>query len=216
MSIFGKLIGLIVIAAAFLFGLASVVYMSLQGSEILVPEITGKPLNQGEDELAALGLKMKKRADRFSDLPPNSIVEQLPKPGEIVKEGQMILVVVSKGSSGEDTPDSLKNSSDDDTEKIEEMISEKPKKPKTASNSNSAKKKADTTRDVAGNTASDSKKTIETDTPKKEPAANRQEDRPARQPTASPAPRNPSSQPNRSGPSETRPAANPRGSSNRP
>lgn len=214
MSVIGKFIGLIVIAAAFLFGLVSVVYMALQGSEVRVPEITGKTLDQGEEELASLGLKIKKRADRFSELPPNAIVEQLPKPGETVKEGQMILVVTSKGSSGEDTPESLKNSSDDDTEKIEEMISEKPKRPRTNSNSNSARKKADTTRDVAGNTAGDTKRSGDSDTTKKEPAGDKQDDRPAKQPTASPAPK-PAATPGRSTQNESRPAGNPRGASNR-
>jgi len=41
-SAFGKLIALAVLAAVFLFGMATVVFMSLQGSEIKVPEITGK------------------------------------------------------------------------------------------------------------------------------------------------------------------------------
>src|SRR3982750_1630308 len=93
----GRLAAIVLLAAAFLFGLAGVVYMALQGSEVQVPEITGKDLSEGERELASLGLKIKKRADRNSPEPINTVIEQLPKPGETVKTGQLILVVTSKG-----------------------------------------------------------------------------------------------------------------------
>jgi pyruvate/2-oxoglutarate dehydrogenase complex dihydrolipoamide acyltransferase (E2) component len=142
------------LAVAFLFGLAGVVYMSLQGTEIQVPEITGKDLSESEKELALLGLKIKKRADRVSAEKPGTVIEQLPKPGDTVKSGQLILVVTSKGGGESDVPASLKNATEeDDSEKIEEMISDKPKKPRA--NSNSSRKKADTARDVGGNTSDD-------------------------------------------------------------
>ncbi|MBC7900167.1 MAG: PASTA domain-containing protein [Saprospiraceae bacterium] len=151
-SALGKLLSLVLLLAAFLGGMAGVVYMSLSGEEIKVPEITGKDFSESEKELAALGLKIKRRADRPSTEKMNTVLEQLPKAGETVKTGQLILVVVSKaGVEGEDLPKSLKKDIEsDDTEKIEEMISDKPKKPKANTNTN-AKKKAETTRDVIGN-----------------------------------------------------------------
>lgn len=150
-SAVGKLLILVLLLAAFGVGMASVVYMSLSGTEMKVPDITGKDLNASEKELAALGLKIKKRADRVSSEPINTVLEQLPKAGETVKTGQMILVVVSKaGEAGEEAPSTLKGLEEDDSEKIEEMISDKPKKSRTNSNT---KKKADTTRDVNANTA---------------------------------------------------------------
>ena len=151
-SAIARLAALGLLLGAFLFGMAGVVYMSLQGEEVRVPEITGKNFAESEKELAALGLKIKKRADRFSTEMPNTVIEQLPKTGETVKTGQLILVVTSKGPGEGDQPATLKNvTEEDDTEKIEEMISDKPKKPK--SNSNTNRKKADTARDVSGNTS---------------------------------------------------------------
>ncbi len=152
-SAIGKLAAVALIAGAFLFGLAGVVYMSLQGKEVQVPDITGKNFQESEKELAMLGLKIKKRADRPSAEKPNTVIEQLPKPGDTVKTGQLILVVTSKaGVEGDDIPATAKKPTDeDDTEKIEEMITDKPKKPKANTNTN--KPKADTTRDVTGNTA---------------------------------------------------------------
>ena len=167
-SALGKLVMVVVLLAAFLAGMAGVVYVSLSGSELKVPEIVGKDFIQSEKELAALGLKIKRRADRVSDNPINTVLEQLPKAGETVKTGQMILVVVSKaGAAGEETPSSLKKDIEgDDTEKIEEMISDKPKKAK--SNSNTNKKRADTTRDVIANESSSNTSTDSKETPPKD------------------------------------------------
>lgn len=155
LSAITKLAALGILLMAFIAGLAGVVYMSLSGTEIKVPEIVGKDFIESEKELAALGLKIKRRADRASTEKINTVLEQLPKPGETVKTGQMILVVVSKaGATADETPKSLiKDIEADDTEKIEEMITDKPKR-KSNSNSNAnAKKKADTTRDTIANTA---------------------------------------------------------------
>jgi hypothetical protein len=81
-SAIGKLfIVVMTLAATFLVGMGGVVYMSLQGDEIKVPEIVGKDFVESERELAALGLKIKKRADRFSTEKQNTILEQLPKAG---------------------------------------------------------------------------------------------------------------------------------------
>ena len=147
----GKLLIVASLAAAFLLGAGYVVYRSLQGSEIVVPEIVGKNLNDSEKELEALGLRVKKRAERYSEEAPNTVLEQLPKPGDTVKTGQLILVVTSKPNpEGDEKPTTLKKGNvpvEDDTEKIEELISDKPKK-KSNTNANTNKKKASTSRDV--------------------------------------------------------------------
>lgn len=152
-SAIGKLFIVVALAGTFVVGMASVVYMSLQGNEMKVPEITGKDFVESEKELAAVGLKIKRRADRYSTEKPNTILEQLPKPGETVKTGQMILVVTSKlNSEGEEEPTTIKKLDEaekDDKEIIEDMISDKPKKKNVNTNTN--KKKADTKRDVIGN-----------------------------------------------------------------
>lgn len=151
LSALGKLAALGVLAVAFILGLTGVVYMSLQGKEVQVPDITGKDLGDADKELALLGLKIKKRADRVSAEKPGTIIEELPKPGDTVKTGQMILVVTSRGPENGAVPPPSVKSDEDDSEKIEEMISDKPKKPKANSNTN--KKKPDTSRDT--NTAAD-------------------------------------------------------------
>lgn len=137
-----RLFALGVVVGVFFLSMAGVVYMSLQGTEVKVPELVGKNVTETEKELASLGLKVKKRAERVSAEPIDSVIEQLPKPGETVKTGQVIYVVTSKGGgTPTDVPATVK-SDEDDSKKIEEMITDKPKKKTTA------KKKADTTRDI--------------------------------------------------------------------
>lgn len=147
-----RLVGLASIVAVFFLSMAGVVYMSLQGSEVKVPELVGKNVTETEKELASLGLKVKKRAERVSAEPIDSVIEQLPKPGETVKTGQVIYVVTSKGGGTPSDVPATVNSDEDDSKKIEEMITDKPKKTAT-------KKKADTTRDLTNsNAASDADK----------------------------------------------------------
>jgi beta-lactam-binding protein with PASTA domain len=177
-SAIAKLLLMGAVVLAFLLGMVGVVVMSLRGAEVKVPEIVGKTYPESERELTELGLKIKRRAERSSSDPPNTVLEQLPRPGETVKTGQLILVVTSRQSTqAEETPSTLKRSiEEDDSEKIEEMISDKPKR---RSNSNTNKKKADTTRDVMGNTATsttNSSVTTGEDSNKKEPAANKSPD----------------------------------------
>ncbi|MFN0278418.1 MAG: PASTA domain-containing protein [Pyrinomonadaceae bacterium] len=167
-SAIGRLAAIGLLAAAFLLGLAGVVYMSLQGAEIQVPEITGKDFSQSEKELALLGLKIKKRADRVSPETPDTVIEQLPKPGETVKTGQMILVVTSKGDGGNGDKGLKKIGDEDDSDKIEEMIDDKPKKAK----SNSNRKKADTTRDSANTNSNSDTNSNSSNSNKKETSSN--------------------------------------------
>jgi superfamily II DNA helicase RecQ len=165
-SALGKLLTVVVLAAAFASGLVGVVYMSLRGDEMKVPEIVGKDLSQSKQELAELGLKVQKRADRYSTEKPNTILEQIPKAGDTVKTGQMILVVISKTNpdAPDEAPATIKKSGgtdEDDTEKIEELISDKPKKATNKTNSNGSaanpvKKKTSTTRDVLSGNSNNS------------------------------------------------------------
>lgn len=157
-SAFGKLLTVIALAGTFVVGLVGVIYLSLQGEELKVPEIVGKDFVESERELASLGLRIKRRADRPSNDKPNTVLEQLPKAGDTVKTGQMILVVTSKaGAEGEEAPAAIKKTTEeDDSEKIEELISDKPKKTNKANtNSNANKKKASTARDVLSNNSNE-------------------------------------------------------------
>lgn len=149
-SAIGKFFIVLILATAFIFGMVGVVYMSLRGEEIKIPEIVGKDFDQSEKELAALGLKVKRIANRYSEEKPNTILEQRPRAGDTAKTGLMISVIVAQPNpEGTEAPADLRKKSEDDNdiEEIEELISDKPKDPKK-SNTNTVKKKSSTTRDI--------------------------------------------------------------------
>lgn len=152
LSAIGRLITVMALAAAFLVGMVGVVYMSLRGEELKIPEVVGKDFEESEKELAALGLKIKKIASRYSEEKPNTILEQRPRSGETAKAGLMISVIVSQvNPEGTEAPVGVKKKKNDEEaiEEIEELISDTPKKSnKTNQNTNSNKKKGSTTRDV--------------------------------------------------------------------
>jgi outer membrane biosynthesis protein TonB len=145
---FGKLLVIIALLATFLVGLLGVVWVSLKGDEVKVPQIIGKDVLESEKELASLGLKLKKRANRFSKENPNTILEQLPKPGETVKTGQTISVVISKLD-----PESTEEPATVDEDVVTNVTTaeNRPKKEKKV------EKKAATTRDVESNKSKVSK-----------------------------------------------------------
>lgn len=102
LSVFGKLGIVAAILAAFATGLVGTVYLSLRSTEVTVPSVVGKNVNDGETELGKVGLNMRRRATRYNpDVPPNTILEQTPKPNEIVKSGQYVFVVLSKPTATE-------------------------------------------------------------------------------------------------------------------
>ena len=149
-SALGRFFIVIALAGAFLVGMVSVVYMSLKGEEVQIPEVVGKDFYESEKELAALGLKVKKIASRYSEEKPNTILEQRPRPGSAAKTGLMVSVIVSQQNpEGTEAPAEIKKKSEDekDIEEIEDLISDEPATKKKDSKT-ADKKRPTTTRDT--------------------------------------------------------------------
>ncbi len=107
LSAFGKLAVVGLVAIAFAFGLLLTVYLSLRSPDIKVPEVVNKNYLDGETELAKAGLDIRERAKRYKpEVPPGVILDQSPRPGEVIKAGQTVAVVVSRAPrEGERPPD---------------------------------------------------------------------------------------------------------------
>ena len=120
LSVLGKLSTVLILSAAFLFGLGATVYMALRSPEVEVPQIAGKDASEAEKELAAVGLKLKQRTTRFSEKTPNTILEQTPLAGDKVKAGQTISVVVARAEaeSGEKAAEVKKETVNDNSKKV--------------------------------------------------------------------------------------------------
>lgn len=118
LPVFGKLAVVSLLLAAFVVGLGGVLMMSLRSKEVKVPAIIGKDFGEGERELAQSELKIRKRTDRFSQEKPNTILEQSPAEGEILKTGQTVAVVVARAEAiGDEKPAEVKKDKTKDEDK---------------------------------------------------------------------------------------------------
>jgi hypothetical protein len=98
----GKVGIILAIGIAFLSGLAGTVYLSLRSAEVKVPEIVGKDRLAAEAALHDVGLNLRQRATRYSaEAQPNTILDQSPKAGEVIKIGQTVAVVLSRAAARE-------------------------------------------------------------------------------------------------------------------
>lgn len=104
----GKVGIVLAIAVAFLFGMVGTVYLSLRTAEVKVPDLSGKDRFTAESELEDVGLKIRVRGTRPStDMKPDTILNQLPEAGLIVKEGIEVAVEVTRApKEGESVPPS--------------------------------------------------------------------------------------------------------------
>ena len=102
-------IGIVIaIAIAFLFGLATTVYLSLRSPEVTVPDVVGKDRFEAERVLGDASLNFRVRATRPSNqLKPNTILFQLPRAGEVVKAGQTVAMDVSRAAKEGEATESI-------------------------------------------------------------------------------------------------------------
>ena len=99
LSALGRLGIVIAIAVAFLFGLATTVYLSLRSPEVRVPEVVGKDRFGAESELKDAGLNFRVRATRPSNqVKSDTVLFQVPHAGEVVKAGQTVAVDVARAA----------------------------------------------------------------------------------------------------------------------
>ena len=136
----------ILIAIAFLFGLATTVYLSLRSPEVTVPEVVGKDRFEAERILGNADLNFRVRATRPSNqVKADTVLFQLPRAGEVVKTGQTVAMDVSRsakeGEAAEAVVSDQKLSEEKAVENRSTNTSESPKndnenKPKRNKNTN--------------------------------------------------------------------------------
>jgi PASTA domain len=108
LSILKRIVIGVAVAVAFVFGLASTVYLSLRSSEVRVPEVVGKDRYVAEKELGHAGLNFRVRATRPNrQVKPDTVLFQLPRAGEVVKVGQTVAVDVSRVAKEGETSETV-------------------------------------------------------------------------------------------------------------
>ena len=87
----------VLLAIAFLFGLATTVYLSLRSPEVTVPEVLGLDRFEAEKVLAQADLNFRVRATRPSNkVKADTVLFQLPRAGAVVKAGQTVAMDISR------------------------------------------------------------------------------------------------------------------------
>jgi hypothetical protein len=127
----------VIIVIAFVLGLAGTVYLSLRSPEVQVPEVVGQHYLSGQSILEGTGLNIRKRARRYKpDAKPDTILDQSPHAGEVVKKGQTVAVVVANEESGDKMPEKTE---DAPVEEAKPTPNASPEKRNTDDNANTAR-----------------------------------------------------------------------------
>lgn len=126
---------MILIAVVFLFGVATTVYLSLRSPEVKVPDVVGKNRFDAEKILEEADLKYRVRAYRPSNQAlPDTVLFQLPRPGEVVKAGQTVAMDLSRTTKEGETPETVtppdESSENRNTNASANANENKPRKPK--------------------------------------------------------------------------------------
>jgi hypothetical protein len=109
LSVVRRIAIVIVIAIAFLFGVATTVYLSLRSPEVKVPDVVGKDRFEAEKILADADLNFRIRATRPSNqVKPDTVLFQLPRGGEVVKAGQTVAMDVSRATKAGEASETVK------------------------------------------------------------------------------------------------------------
>lgn len=126
------------IFVAFTLGLFGAIYLSLRSSETKVPDIIGKDRQAAENTISDAGLNFRVRARRAtSEAKPDTVLIQLPPPGQIVKVGQTVAVDISLPSAnGESSPPANSNTESSNANKPENTTADN-----SNGNANKEKKK---------------------------------------------------------------------------
>ena len=177
MSVFRSIAIVIAIGVVFLFGVATTVYLSLRSPEVKVPDVIGKDRFEAERILAEADLKFRVRASRPSKANPDTVLFQLPRPGEVVKAGQTVAMDISRVTKEGETPENV--TPDEPTENRNTNTSassndNKPKKPKpknTNENANADSKNANVNANSNRAVNANSNKTINVNRPNANAAA---------------------------------------------
>ena len=138
-SVFRSIAIVIAIAVVFLFGVATTVYLSLRSPEVTVPDVVGKNRFDAEKILAEADLKFRVRAYRPSNQSqPDTVVFQLPRPGEVVKAGQTVAMDLSRLAKAGESPETVTPDEPSENRNTNTSNENKPKRPKPKNTNDNA------------------------------------------------------------------------------
>ena len=94
-----RLLTVALLTIVFGFSAVVVMYLSLRGRTIAVPNVIGKTKETAEVELGGIGLRIKVIGSADESAATKVIVDQIPEAGKTVKTGQQVRVSLGPNSS---------------------------------------------------------------------------------------------------------------------
>ena len=94
-----------ILASASFLSAITVIRIAIQGREVIVPDVSGKNLDDAQVALHSRSLGMKVEDRVYSPQPADAVVRQSPPPGVRVKVGQYVHVALSLGPQQVKIPD---------------------------------------------------------------------------------------------------------------
>ncbi|MGE5675306.1 MAG: Stk1 family PASTA domain-containing Ser/Thr kinase [Mycobacterium leprae] len=111
---------LLLLAAGIVYGLTYGAMKILNVPEVAVPNIVNMPLPQAQQVLTDAKLSWKALDPKFSEtVPQGSVISTDPEPGQMVKQGRPINLVLSKGPEMRQVPDVRNKNIDDAKNQLE-------------------------------------------------------------------------------------------------
>lgn len=151
-SVFRSIAIVIAIAVVFLFGVATTVYLSLRSPEVKVPDVVGKDRFEAERILAEADLKFRVRAVRPSKSNPDTVLFQLPRPGEVVKAGQTVAMDISRVTKEGETPESVTPDEPSENRNTNARANSNDNRPRRPPRNRNANENVNGNKNVNGNT----------------------------------------------------------------
>jgi hypothetical protein len=152
-SVFRSIAIVIAIALVFLFGVATTVYLSLRSPEVKVPDVIGKDRYEAERILAEADLKFRVRAYRASQSNRDTVLFQLPRPGEVVKAGQTVAMDISRPTKEGEAPENVQPEESSENRNTNAAANSNENKPRKPRNKNeNANANANSNKNANGNT----------------------------------------------------------------
>ena len=91
---------MVLLASVFVLSALGVTFFALRGRTVEVPNVVGKSESDAADELEDYGLRIQVKSRVHNNkVPADTISDQYPPPGTVVKTGQLVRVSLSLGPS---------------------------------------------------------------------------------------------------------------------
>lgn len=100
--VIGRIALIAISGALFVAGVLGTIFFSVRSPEVEVPKIVGVDRFTAEETLRQANLEIRERQSRYDpEVKPGTVLDQNPRAGDIVKQGQTIAIVTSRNQARE-------------------------------------------------------------------------------------------------------------------